>query len=372
MLTPATKTGRWKPSGGHVRRVVDDADEEVGREERAEEHDLRRDEQEHPEHARVDARAGVRGRRAVVVVRSASRVRTQARPARGSGSTVDVLDRQAGRVRSRCDDVLAQPARSAWPGNVETMISSTRSSWTACIAAVYGSGWAIWPCASIPAPRSAASARRSRRSASGCAGHRRVALRADRSGSGRRAGRARLDPRRAAASPITVSFAITSTFASPPSAREVDDDVLDRDRRPRPSDPLDDVAAQPAGASTRGCVETMISSTGGSSCASASRTASTGSARRRSRRRRFPPRAAASSVLSSRRRGGRAARVLVDDVALARRVHGADDRDLSSAPSPLRPPRSAPGPRPSRSRRRAGGSIASPAPRRRSARRGRR
>ena len=48
---------------------VDDADEEVGREERAEEHDLRRDEEEHPEHARVDARALVRDRRPVVVRR---------------------------------------------------------------------------------------------------------------------------------------------------------------------------------------------------------------------------------------------------------------------------------------------------------------
>jgi len=36
-----------------------------------------------------------------------------------------------------------QPLRS--PGNVETMISSTRSSLTTCIAAVYGSGCTIWP-----------------------------------------------------------------------------------------------------------------------------------------------------------------------------------------------------------------------------------
>jgi hypothetical protein len=40
--------------------VVDDTDEEVRREERAEEHHLGGDEQEHPERARVDARALVR------------------------------------------------------------------------------------------------------------------------------------------------------------------------------------------------------------------------------------------------------------------------------------------------------------------------
>ena len=50
------------------RRPVDDAHEEVRGEERAEEHDLRPDEQEHPERARRDARRVVRRRRAVVVV----------------------------------------------------------------------------------------------------------------------------------------------------------------------------------------------------------------------------------------------------------------------------------------------------------------
>ena len=60
----------------------------------------------------------------------------------------------------------SQPARCS--GKVETMISSTRSSWTTCIAAVYGSGCATWPCASIPSERSVESASRSRRSASGC------------------------------------------------------------------------------------------------------------------------------------------------------------------------------------------------------------
>src|SRR5438874_1586122 len=40
------------------------------------------------------------------------------------------------------------------------MISSIRSSSTACVAAVNGSGCAIWPCASIPSPRRIVSARR--------------------------------------------------------------------------------------------------------------------------------------------------------------------------------------------------------------------
>ena len=53
--------GRLRPGN-----PVDDADEEVRREERAEEHDLRRDEQQHPEHGRVDARAVMRDRRAVM------------------------------------------------------------------------------------------------------------------------------------------------------------------------------------------------------------------------------------------------------------------------------------------------------------------
>ena len=54
----------------HVRASprVDDADEEVRGEERAEEHDLRADEEQHPERPRVDARALIRGRRPVVLV----------------------------------------------------------------------------------------------------------------------------------------------------------------------------------------------------------------------------------------------------------------------------------------------------------------
>ena len=62
----------------------------------------------------------------------------------------DVLDRHLRLAREPPDEVAAQPAEPRCSGKVETMISSTRSSRTACIAAVNGSGWATWPCASIP------------------------------------------------------------------------------------------------------------------------------------------------------------------------------------------------------------------------------
>ena len=119
--------------------------------------------------------------------------------------------------RSRVTTSLRSQLEPTSPGKVETMISSTRSSWTACIAAVYGSGWAICPWASIPAPRSAESARRRRRSASGCpaicgslCGHMIMKL------AGERAARSLIFA--ISGSPSTVSFAITSTFASPPSS----------------------------------------------------------------------------------------------------------------------------------------------------------
>ena len=71
VFTPATKTGKSYGAGGHGfgRARIDDPHEEVGREERAEEHDLRADEEEHAERPRIDPRALVRGRRPVVVVK---------------------------------------------------------------------------------------------------------------------------------------------------------------------------------------------------------------------------------------------------------------------------------------------------------------
>ena len=68
----------------------------------------------------------------------------------------DVLDRQPSlSARSRpTRSRRSQPERS--PGKVETMISSIRSSRIACIAAVYGSGCAIWPVGVDPSARSVA------------------------------------------------------------------------------------------------------------------------------------------------------------------------------------------------------------------------
>ena len=58
--------GLRRPLGRRAR--IDDANEEVRSEERPEEHDLRADEQEHPERPRIDAGALVRRRRAVMLV----------------------------------------------------------------------------------------------------------------------------------------------------------------------------------------------------------------------------------------------------------------------------------------------------------------
>ena len=120
------------------------------------------------------------------------------------------------------DSLRSRPTRSRrtqeepfCSGKVETRIESMRSSRTACIAAVNGSGWATCPCASIPSDRSRASALRRRSSASGCE---------PRSGSlwgqtirnaVRGFERARSRIRASSGSPSTVSFATTSTFSAP-------------------------------------------------------------------------------------------------------------------------------------------------------------
>ena len=103
------------------------------------------------------------------------------------------------------------------------------------------------------------------------------------------------------ASPSTVSFAITSTFASPPS-RSGRRRRARPGGRPRPSRIRSTTSRRSQPDFCSGCVETMISSTGGSSCASASRTASTGSASTTKPSAAIPRRAGRSSVLSSRRR----------------------------------------------------------------------
>src|SRR5262249_11867084 len=198
---------------GRPGRVVDDADEEVGREERAEDHDLRRDEEQHPERRRVDARALVRDRRAVVIgvcgggAHTAPATLLSASTTTCSTGTPESLRKRP--TTSRRSQLLAFS-----PGKVETMISSTRSSAIACMAAVYGSGCATWPCASMPASRSSVSAARSRRSACGCdpwPGS--LCGLISRKLAGDRAARARI--RSSSCSPTTVSFAITRTFRSP-------------------------------------------------------------------------------------------------------------------------------------------------------------
>src|SRR5581483_3283337 len=145
------------PRRGPV-RPVHDAHEEVRREERAEQHHLRRDEEEHSEQARVDARADVRDGRMevrVVVLDAGVRFHYAGTPASVPATTCSTGTPAFSRRRST-RSFRSQPERSC--GNVETMISSIRSSRTACIAAVYGSGCATWPCASMPPARSSATA----------------------------------------------------------------------------------------------------------------------------------------------------------------------------------------------------------------------
>ena len=139
------------------------------------------------------------------------------------------------------------------------MISSTRSSCTACMAAVYGSGCAIWPCASIPAPRSAASARLSRRSASGCSASLESLCGADDQEATRASAAARalisLEQR-----PRRAPSRSRSRARSPRRPRaQVDDDVLDRDASPPPcgSGSITSRRIQPERCS--GWVETTIS-----------------------------------------------------------------------------------------------------------------
>src|SRR5262245_50357758 len=195
--------------------------EEVGGEERAEEHDLRRDEEEHAKDWWLDPRAPVRlGRMKCVRVVGFG---VGAHDSTGSGcaptSSAGITTCSTGTPESfwsrwiRSFRIHGDSAGS----KVETMISSTRSSSIACIAAVYGSGWATCPCASIPRPRSSASTRRSRRSASGCdpcSGS--LCGEMIRKPAGLREARSRIRSR--SASPITVSFAITRTLAGPSSS----------------------------------------------------------------------------------------------------------------------------------------------------------
>src|SRR5262245_47600344 len=250
---------------------VDDAHEEVRGEERAEEHDLRRDEEEHPERRRVHAGALVRdGRLALILGVRAHASAPALSISTSTYSTGTPASFRRRPIRSRRSQLDPAPA-----GNVETRISSTRSSRTACMTALYGSGCATCPCTSRPSPRRIVSARRSLRSASGCAetvGS--LCGQMIRNDAGERFARSRMRSRRG--SPTTVSFATTRTFAGPPSAcmstttwstgsgsaaLRIRSTTLRCNQPDRSS----------------GCVETTTASIGGSAWAIASRVALTGS-----------------------------------------------------------------------------------------------
>ena len=126
VFTPATAPGaRCRAPGQPV--VVHDPDEEVGREERSEEHDLRDDEEQHPEQSgRRPARTRFASRRAVVLVLvpwAIAADRSGRLHSAASCADTDVLDRLAGGAPHALDQVAAQPAR-ALPGKVEITISS--------------------------------------------------------------------------------------------------------------------------------------------------------------------------------------------------------------------------------------------------------
>ena len=165
-----------------------------------------------PSTARRHARAVVDRRRAVV--RASCDVRVmRARPGPRVGATRRA--RPAGPCPSAARSTRSrrsQPERS--PGNVETMISSTRSSWTACMRGGVRVG-----VRDLPVRVDALAAQLGERAAQAAArppgAARRVALRRRRSGSSPALARgARADPVEQLGRRATVSFAITRTFGS--------------------------------------------------------------------------------------------------------------------------------------------------------------
>ena len=183
-------------------------------------------------------------------------------------------------------------------GKVETRIESTRSSRTACIAAVNGSGWAICPCASIPSALRRASACRSRRSASGwsaCSGSLcgQTIRKLDRSLSF-----AFSRILWSSGSPTTVSFATTSTFSAP--VRAATSEVTCSTGRSPASFRISSTRSRRRHPDfDSGWVETISSS--GSSSAIVSRTAVSGSLSTTFPRAGMPASRSFASVRSSRR-----------------------------------------------------------------------
>ena len=208
----------------------------------------------------------------------------------------DVLDRQAGLLAQALDQVAAQPAaalaRERRDDDLVDALVVRRLPSPRC------TGRGARPGRARRSPRRAArvSARR-RRGRPRRAAPRRSAAR--RSGSSRRPRRRARGSGRAAP-PRRRSRSRSRARSSRPSARRLDDDVLDRDRPRSRSMSLDDVAAQPAGALAR-CVETMISSAAARAARARPWRPGPGRSRRRSPARRARPRGAASSVFSSRR-----------------------------------------------------------------------
>src|SRR2546421_3792019 len=140
---------------GGPRVGVHDPDEEVGGEERPEDHHLADDEKQHSEQLGLDPRAAVRlGRvRLVGVLRvgCAGGFHQALTSAPSSSTTTWSTGMRAASARRSGRFARSQPDFSA--GRVEMITSLTRKRSSAFIAAVYGSGSPIIPATSRPSPR---------------------------------------------------------------------------------------------------------------------------------------------------------------------------------------------------------------------------
>src|SRR5439155_23534025 len=114
--------------------LVHDPDEEVGREEGAEDHHLADDEEHHPEQLGLDPRALVGGGRPAVVIAVGDACGFHAQASTGAfASTCSTALAVARRTRS-IRSARSQPDRVA--GSVEITMSSTRKNCRAFIVAV--------------------------------------------------------------------------------------------------------------------------------------------------------------------------------------------------------------------------------------------
>ena len=211
-----------------------DPDEEVGREEGPEDHDLGDDEKQHPEQRGLDPRGAVGRRRPVVLVLVAG-ARAPARIAPASIRPPPASATRCARPACRSRFATRSTSLSAThfelsSGSVEMTISEMWKNCTAFITAVKGSGSPIMPAATMPVVLERGRAASSRRS------------RAARDRAARRRGPAgtttmkRCGPssasslRRSTSSPPAAVWLATTSVTSNgrPSRVEVDDDVLDR------------------------------------------------------------------------------------------------------------------------------------------------